>query len=136
MTHQDFEDVSRFIEEGEFEYPVAIPLTPLPGTADFKTYKAQGRIMTEQLDFYTFMYNVIEPTEMTPREFDRAYDHLVFRMWSWSRTSAASAARRRSGRSSSGGCSSGRWCCSSAGGVVQSTAPTSGGTRTAAERRW
>jgi radical SAM superfamily enzyme YgiQ (UPF0313 family) len=85
MTHQDFEDVSRFIEEGEFEYPVAIPLTPLPGTADFNTYKAQGRIMTEQLDFYTFMYNVIEPTEMTPREFDRAYDRLVFRMWSWSR---------------------------------------------------
>jgi radical SAM superfamily enzyme YgiQ (UPF0313 family) len=85
MTAGDFDAVSRFIEDNEFEYPVAIPLTPLPGTEDFATYKAQGRIMTEKLDFYTFMYNVIEPAHMTPREYDRQYDRLVFRMWSWSR---------------------------------------------------
>jgi radical SAM superfamily enzyme YgiQ (UPF0313 family) len=85
MTPQDFEDIYQFIDRNAFEYPVAIPLTPLPGTDDFATYKAQGRIITEKLDFYTFMYNVIEPASMTPREFDRQYDRLIFRMWSWSR---------------------------------------------------
>lgn len=85
MTVEDFEDVYRFIEEHKFEYPVTIPLTPLPGTADFETYKAQGRIITEKLDFYTFMYTVIEPSHMSLREFNRQYDRLVMRMWSWKR---------------------------------------------------
>ena len=31
------------------------------------------------------MYNVIEPVHMTMREFDRQYDRLIFRTWSWSR---------------------------------------------------
>jgi hopanoid C-3 methylase len=85
MTAKDFDDVYRFIEENEFEYPVTIPLTPLPGTADYAAYKAQGRIVTNDLAFYTFMYNVIEPTFMTLREFDAHYDRLIFRTWSWSR---------------------------------------------------
>ena len=85
MTAPDFDDIYKFIEENEFEYPVAIPLTPLPGTQDYATFKAQGRIITDKLDFYTFMYNVIRPTHMSPREYDRLYDRLIFRMWSWSR---------------------------------------------------
>jgi len=85
MTAADFDDVYRFIEENKFEYPVTIPLTPLPGTADYAMYKTQGRIVTDKLDFYTFMYNVIEPTSMSLREFDRQYDRLIFRTWSWSR---------------------------------------------------
>ena len=85
MTPADFDDVYRFIEEHQFEYPVTIPLTPLPGTEDFDKYKAQDRIVTEKLDFYTFMYNVVQPTSMSLREFDRRFDRLVFRTWSWSR---------------------------------------------------
>jgi hypothetical protein len=85
MTRQDFDDVYTFIEENEFEYPVTIPLTPLPGTADYSKYKAEGRIITEKLDFYTFMYMVIEPTRMSLREFNDQYDKLIFRIWSWSR---------------------------------------------------
>ena len=85
MKSQDFDDISQFIEDYEFEYPVAIPLTPLPGTEDFDKYKAAGRIITEKLDFYTFMYNVVQPTWMSPREYDRLYDRLILRMWSWSR---------------------------------------------------
>jgi radical SAM superfamily enzyme YgiQ (UPF0313 family) len=85
MTPRDFDEVYRFIEENEFEYPVTIPLTPLPGTEDFNKYKSQGRIITEKLDFYTFMYNVVEPTHLTAREYDRHYDRLIFRTWSWSR---------------------------------------------------
>jgi magnesium-protoporphyrin IX monomethyl ester (oxidative) cyclase len=85
MTAQDFDDVYRFIEEHGFEYPVTIPLTPLPGTADFTAYKSQGRLITEKLDFYTFMYTVVEPTQMPLREFNRQYDRLIFRIWSWSR---------------------------------------------------
>jgi radical SAM superfamily enzyme YgiQ (UPF0313 family) len=87
MKAQDFDDISQFIEDYEFEYPVAIPLTPLPGTEDFDKYKAAGRIITEKLDFYTFMYNVVQPTWMSPREYDRLYDRLILRMWSWSRFS-------------------------------------------------
>lgn len=85
MTPEDFDDIYQFIERYEFEYPVAIPLTPLPGTEDFERYKGAGRIITEKLDFYTFMYNVVQPTWMSPRQYDRLYDRLVFRMWSWSR---------------------------------------------------
>jgi radical SAM superfamily enzyme YgiQ (UPF0313 family) len=85
MSAKDFDDIYRFIEEHEFEYPVVIPLTPLPGTADYNTYRAQGRIVTDNLNFYTFMYNVIEPTQMSLREFDRQYDRLILRIWSWSR---------------------------------------------------
>jgi radical SAM superfamily enzyme YgiQ (UPF0313 family) len=85
MTAEDFDDIYKFIEENEFEYPVAIPLTPLPGTQDHATYKAEGRIMTDKLEFYTFMYNVIRPMHLTPREYDRLYDRLIFRMWSWNR---------------------------------------------------
>jgi radical SAM superfamily enzyme YgiQ (UPF0313 family) len=85
MTVRDFDDIYRFIEENEFEYPVTVPLTPLPGTADYNTYKAQGRIITDKLDFYTFMYTVLQPTHMSLREFNNQYDRLVFRTWSWSR---------------------------------------------------
>jgi hypothetical protein len=85
MTAPDFDDIYKFIEENEFEYPVAIPLTPLPGTQNYATFKAQGRIITDKLDFYTFMYNVIRPTHMSPREYDRLYDRLIFRRWSWSK---------------------------------------------------
>jgi len=41
--------------------------------------------MTDKLDFYTFMYNVIRPAHLDPREYDRLYDRLIFRMWSWNR---------------------------------------------------
>jgi len=85
MTVKDFDDVYRFIEENEFEYPVTVPLTPLPGTADYNTYKAQGRIITDNLAFYTFMYMVLRPAHMSLREFDSQYDRLIFRTWSWSR---------------------------------------------------
>jgi radical SAM superfamily enzyme YgiQ (UPF0313 family) len=85
MTAADFDDIYRFIEEHAFEYPVAIPLTPLPATEDFARYKAEGRILSERLDFYTFLYNVVQPRWMTPREYDRLYDRLICRMWSWSR---------------------------------------------------
>ncbi len=85
MTAQDFDDVYQFIEDNEFEYPVTIPLTPLPGTEDYKSYKLKGRIITEKLDFYTFMYAILEPVHMSLREFNRQYDRLIFRTWSWSR---------------------------------------------------
>ena len=85
MTVQDFDDVYQFIEENKFEYPVTIPLTPLPGTEDFKMYKQKGQIVTEKLDFYTFMYAVLEPAHMSLREFNAQYDRLIFRTWSWSR---------------------------------------------------
>lgn len=85
MKPKDFDDILDFINENECEYPVTIPLTPLPGTADYEMYQSQGKIVTDKLRFYTFMYNVIEPTHMTLREFDRHYDRLIFRTWSWSR---------------------------------------------------
>jgi radical SAM superfamily enzyme YgiQ (UPF0313 family) len=85
MNEQDFDDIYRFIEDNEFEYPVTIPLTPLPGTADYSSYKAQGRIITDKLDFYTFMYTILRPSQMSLRAFNDQYDRLIFRTWSWSR---------------------------------------------------
>lgn len=85
MKAQDFDDVYQFIEDNEFEYPVTIPLTPLPATEDHKRYKEAGKILTDKLDFYTFMYMVVEPSHVSLREFNRLYDRLIFRTWSWSR---------------------------------------------------
>ncbi len=85
MKVQDFDDIYNFIEDNEFEYPVTVPLTPLPGTADYNMYKGQGRIITDKLEFYTFMYTVLQPAHMTLREFNNQYDRLIFRTWSWSR---------------------------------------------------
>lgn len=85
MTERDFDDVYRFIEDNEFEYPVTIPLTPLPGTDDYRKYKDQGQIVTDRLEFYTFMYAVLRPVHMSLREFNALYDRLIFRTWSWSR---------------------------------------------------
>ena len=84
MTETEFDEIYRFIEDNRFEYPVTIPLTPLPGTQDHARYKAEGRIVTDDLAYYTFMYNVIEP-KVGLREFDRLYDRLIFRTWSWKR---------------------------------------------------
>jgi radical SAM superfamily enzyme YgiQ (UPF0313 family) len=85
MKAKDFDDIYQFIEENEFEYPVTIPLTPLPGTDDYTMYKNRGQIVTERLEFYTFMYAVLRPSNMTLREFNAQYDRLIFRTWSWSR---------------------------------------------------
>jgi magnesium-protoporphyrin IX monomethyl ester (oxidative) cyclase len=85
MKAGDFDEIYTFIEQNEFEYPVVIPLTPLPGTDDHRRYNAEKRLLTTDLRFYTFMYNVIRPLHMSPRQYDAAYDRLVFRMWSWKR---------------------------------------------------
>ena len=90
-----------FIEDNEFEYPVAIPLTPLPGTEDFEEKnKAAGRIITEKLDFYMFdaqcgAAGVDEPPRVRLPLRPIGAPHVVL----VEDFSAASAARRRSGRS-------------------------------------
>ena len=56
-----------------------------PERQTIRKYKMAGRIITEKLDFYTFMYMVIEPARMSLREFNDHYDRLIFRIWSWRR---------------------------------------------------
>ena len=44
MGPQDFEDIYQFIEENEFEYPVAIPLTPLSAVINTEKLETLGEI--------------------------------------------------------------------------------------------
>ncbi len=85
MREEDFAAISEYIEDNRFEYPVVIPLTPLPGTDDYERYDGEGRLLSRDLRFYTFMYNVVRPRHMSPQAFDGLYDRLVLRMWGWQR---------------------------------------------------
>ena len=82
MQKQDFADIYHFVAENGCEYPVIVPFTPMPSTKDFEHYKAKGDILTEDLRYFTFEYNVLRPEHMTPMEYDREYDKLMRKIWS------------------------------------------------------
>jgi radical SAM superfamily enzyme YgiQ (UPF0313 family) len=82
MTRRDFDAIYRFIEENGCEYPVSAPLTPMPGTADYDLYASQGRLLTDDLRYYNFLHNVVRPTHLSVRDWDREFFRFTLRVWS------------------------------------------------------
>jgi len=84
-NHADFDRLYDFIIEYRIETPIIIPLTPIPGTKDYKMYKEKGEIVTESEEFFTFNFNVLKPKHMGLKAFDHAYDRFEKRVYSLKR---------------------------------------------------
>ena len=85
MKREDYDKIYDFICEHKLFFPIIVPLTPLPGTTDYDYYHEKGLILTDQLDYYTFNYNVIQPKYMTIKESVKEYERLWKKIWSFER---------------------------------------------------
>ena len=52
-------------------------LTPFPGTALYKKFKKQGRLLHEDWSKYDVTHVVFRPNKMTPEELEVGYSRLV-----------------------------------------------------------
>lgn len=83
MVQADLDRIVDYCNTHRFEYPTLVPLTPLPGTALHDRYRKEGRLLTEDLRRYNFMFNVVKPTGFpSPRSFTRAWEGMYLRLWS------------------------------------------------------
>lgn len=85
MTRREFDQVYDFVAANKLEYPVTPYLTPLPGTELFDKCQAEGSLLTENPEYYTFVYMVVKPEKLTLRQYYREADRLYRRLWSWKR---------------------------------------------------
>ncbi len=85
MAEQDFDKIKAFIREEQLDFPVIIPLTPVPGTEDFDFYLRERRLLTLDQRFYTFAFNVTQPQHGSIADHNRRYDNLLLWVWSWKR---------------------------------------------------
>ncbi len=85
MTRAHFDRVYDFVADNAIEYPVLPYLTPLPGTELFEKCKNEGSLLTENPEYYTFVYMVIRPQKLTPSQYYREANRLYRRIWSWRR---------------------------------------------------
>jgi len=76
-TEADFIHLEKFIVEQGIQIPVLSVLTPIPGTPLHR--KVKDRILTHDLDFYTFTNSVL-PTMIPEKEFYETFSELVKRL--------------------------------------------------------
>jgi radical SAM superfamily enzyme YgiQ (UPF0313 family) len=76
-TEGDFEHLEKFIVAQGIQIPVLSVLTPIPGTPLHK--KVKDRIVTHDLDFYTFT-NAVLPTTIPEKAFYETFSELVKRL--------------------------------------------------------
>jgi len=76
-TEGDFERLEKFIAAQGIQIPVLSVLTPIPGTPLHK--KVKDRIVTHDLDFYTFT-NAVLPTTIPEKAFYETFSELVKRL--------------------------------------------------------
>lgn len=75
-TKKDFDDLVRFIEQNDVEYPAFTVLTPIPGTGssydDVVARQPNGRPNWSYFD----LQHAVTPTALPPEEFAREYENL------------------------------------------------------------
>ncbi len=76
-TEDDFIHLEKFIVEQGIQIPVLSVLTPIPGTPLHR--KVKDRIVTYDLDFYTFT-NAVLPTTIPEKTFYETFSELVKRL--------------------------------------------------------
>jgi radical SAM superfamily enzyme YgiQ (UPF0313 family) len=76
-TESDFEHLEKFIAAQGIQIPVLSVLTPIPGTPLHK--KVKDRIVTHDLDYYTFT-NAVLPTTIPEKAFYETFSELVKRL--------------------------------------------------------
>lgn len=72
-TAESIRDTYAFVMRNRIPIPRFYILTPIPGTELFKTYRAQGRLLTEDLEKFDGARCVHIPARMTPEELTEMY---------------------------------------------------------------
>ena len=75
-TPDVFDATWRFIRR-YVDVPQVSILTPFPGTALYKKFKKQGRLLHEDWSKYDVTHVVFRPNKMTPEELEDGYSRLV-----------------------------------------------------------
>jgi radical SAM superfamily enzyme YgiQ (UPF0313 family) len=84
-TEQSIQDTYQFIYHNRIPIPRFYILTPIPGTALFKEFKAQGRLLTEDLEKFDGTQCVHIPKSITPEKLTEMYwwlNNKVFSLYS------------------------------------------------------
>ncbi len=83
MTNRCLKQPSNFLERNRVELAYFNVLTPLPGTALFERYKAEGRIFDHDWSKYDGKHVVFKPNRMTPEQLQEGFFWANHRFYSW-----------------------------------------------------
>ncbi len=72
-TKETFAETVKWIVRNRIETVTSHILTPYPGTVTYDRMRAQGRILTDDLELYDTAHVVIQPKNMSPEELYEGY---------------------------------------------------------------
>ena len=75
-TPDVFERHINFLDNNDITHVEFWVLTPFPGSPSWKRYKKQGRIITEEFQYYNGSHAVFEPKKMTAKQLDDGFIYL------------------------------------------------------------
>jgi len=78
-TKQYFEALYQWVVETKLNYVTVSIFTPIPGTGLYDEYK--DRITSTDITDWDFLHLVLEPTQLTRKEFYKAYYKLFMRLY-------------------------------------------------------
>lgn len=86
FDHDDktvFDRALHFMHSSRIDFVACHVLTPYPGTADYTRFKAEGRILTDDLSLYNTYEVVFRPKQMEPEELAAGFKRVVRDFYSW-----------------------------------------------------
>jgi radical SAM superfamily enzyme YgiQ (UPF0313 family) len=81
-THDVFENTYRSLEEWQIDIVEFNILTPYPGTAIYKRFEKEGRILTKDWSKYSQSHVVFQPKHMTPDDLLDGYSWMTKKFYS------------------------------------------------------
>ena len=81
-TAESIRELYRFVMRTKIAVARFYILTPIPGTDLYHQFKAEGRLLHEDYQFYTSTHCVFKPNKMSPRELDESYQWVIDRIYS------------------------------------------------------
>lgn len=82
-TLDTFQNTLDWIVKNRIETVTSHIITPFPGTTTFDKMKAEGRLLTENLDFYDTAHVVFQPKHMTPEQLYEGYLWMYEQIYSF-----------------------------------------------------
>ena len=78
-TNQYFSSLYQWILDNEVQYVTVSVFTPMPGTPMYEEYK--DKLITDDIEEWDFLHLVVEPTNMSKRDFYMEYYKLIHRLY-------------------------------------------------------
>ena len=78
-TKQYFKDLYNWVVTHNLKYVTVSVFTPIPGTPMYDEYK--DRLITDDIEEWDFLHLVVEPENMTKREFYLEYYKLTYKLY-------------------------------------------------------